>query len=65
MPNHPVVSRQVWITARKKLLVKEKELTRLRDELARRRRDLPWVKVSKPYRFEGPHGIQSLGDLFQ
>ena len=64
MPNHPVVSRHEWTEARKVLLAKEKELTRLRDELARQRRQLPWVKVTKRYRFEGPNGRQSLDDLF-
>src|SRR3989442_9158442 len=64
MPNHPVVSQQEWIDARKKLLAKEKELTRLRDDLARQRRELPWVKVTKQYVFEGPDGQQSLSDLF-
>lgn len=64
MPNHPVVSRQEWIAVRKQLLAKEKELTRLRDDLARQRRELPWVKVTKPYVFEGPDGQLSLSDLF-
>ena len=64
MPNHPVVSAHEWIDARKELLGKEKELTRLRDDLARQRRELPWVKVTKPYVFEGPGGPQSLSDLF-
>jgi predicted dithiol-disulfide oxidoreductase (DUF899 family) len=64
MPNHPVVSREQWIAARKALLAKEKELTRLCDDLARQRRELPWVKVTKPYAFEGPEGSRSLRDLF-
>ncbi|MDC0663543.1 DUF899 domain-containing protein [Marinobacter sp. SS21] len=64
MPNHPVVSQQQWVEARKALLAKEKELTHLRDELARQRRALPWVKVSKPYTFEGPQGTRSLAELF-
>jgi len=64
MPNHPVVQQHEWITARKALLAKEKELTRLRDDLARQRRELPWVEVTKPYVFEGPNGQRSLGDLF-
>lgn len=64
MSDHPVVSRQEWIDARRKLLAKEKELTRLRDDLARQRRELPWVKVEKPYMFDGPDGPQTLSDLF-
>ncbi|MBM4118991.1 DUF899 domain-containing protein [bacterium] len=64
MPNHPVVSRQEWLVAREVLLAKEKELTVLRDDLARQRRELPWVQVTKPYVFEGPDGQQSLSDLF-
>lgn len=64
MSDHPFVSRQEWIDARRKLLAKEKELTRLRDDLARQRRELPWVKVEKPYMFDGPDGPQTLSDLF-
>lgn len=54
--NHPVVSRAEWLSARTALLAKEKEFTRLRDELARQRRALPWVKVGKEYVFEGRDG---------
>jgi predicted dithiol-disulfide oxidoreductase (DUF899 family) len=43
MENHPIATRAAWIDARKQLLAKEKELTRLRDELSQKRRDLPWV----------------------
>jgi len=50
---HPIVSRDEWLAARKQLLVREKELTGLRDRLAAERRALPWVKVEKPYVFEG------------
>lgn len=64
MPNHPLTSRQQWIEARKELLAKEKEFNKLRDELSQQRRELPWVEVSKPYRFEGETGTRSLGDLF-
>ena len=49
-----VVSRAEWIAARKKLLTKEKESTRLRDQLSAERRKLPWVKVEKQYVFDGP-----------
>lgn len=62
---HPVVSPQQWLEARKAFLQKEKDFTRQRDELSRLRRQLPWVKVEKPYTFEAPEGKQSLSDLFQ
>ena len=64
MNNRKIVSREDWLEARKTHLEKEKELTRLRDELSRQRRELPWVRVDKPYTFEGPEGQQSLADLF-
>ena len=64
MKNQKVVSREDWITARKEHLVKEKEFTRLRDQLSQDRRELPWVKVEKEYLFDGPDGKQSLSDLF-
>jgi predicted dithiol-disulfide oxidoreductase (DUF899 family) len=59
-----VVSAAEWLTARKNFLRKEKEFTRLRDELSRQRRELPWEKVEKQYAFEGPHGKETLADLF-
>jgi predicted dithiol-disulfide oxidoreductase (DUF899 family) len=62
--SHEVVSREKWTEARKALLAKEKELTRERDELSRRRRELPWVKVDKRYVFEGPNGKETLSELF-
>ena len=62
---HPtVVSHEQWIAARKDLLKKEKEFTRLRDELSRQRRALPWVAVNKAYAFDGPQGKVTLADLF-
>jgi predicted dithiol-disulfide oxidoreductase (DUF899 family) len=61
---HPVVSHEEWLAARKQLLAEEKEFTRLRDRLSQRRRDLPWEAVDKEYVFEGPHGRQTLADLF-
>src|SRR5579862_9763853 len=62
---HPrVVSEAEWLTARKELLAKEKELTRQRDAVSAQRRELPWVKVEKNYVFDGPNGKQSLADLF-
>jgi len=59
-----IVSREDWMTARQALLAKEKEFTRLRDELSQARRDLPWEEVTKEYQFEGPIGRESLTDLF-
>lgn len=64
MTVHAIVSPEEWRIARKELLAKEKELTRLSDELSRQRRQLPWVKVETPYVFEGPTGRQTLADLF-
>jgi predicted dithiol-disulfide oxidoreductase (DUF899 family) len=64
MQQHKVVSEAEWLAARKAHLAAEKEFTRARDELARRRRDLPWVKVEKNYVFEGPDGKETLADLF-
>jgi len=61
---HEVVSKERWTEARKALLAREKELTRLRDDLSRQRRELPWEKVEKPYVFIGPQGKQTLGELF-
>jgi predicted dithiol-disulfide oxidoreductase (DUF899 family) len=60
-----VVSRDEWLAARLGLLKEEKELTRRSDELARRRQELPWVRVDKEYRFETEEGSASLADLFQ
>jgi predicted dithiol-disulfide oxidoreductase (DUF899 family) len=62
--NHRVVSHDQWIEARKKLLIKEKEFTRLREELAQERRELPWEPVTKEYLFEGPAGKETLAQLF-
>jgi predicted dithiol-disulfide oxidoreductase (DUF899 family) len=64
MQPHKVVSEQEWLAARKAHLAKEKEFTRARDELSRQRRALPWVKVEKPYVFDGPRGKETLADLF-
>jgi len=63
MPNQ-VVSRDEWLNARIELLKREKELTRLSDEVARRRQELPWVRVEKPYRFDTDDGTATLKDLF-
>lgn len=59
-----VVSHADWLAARRELLAKEKEFSRLRDELSARRRALPWEKVEKAYVFEGPGGDESLVELF-
>lgn len=61
---HEIVSRDEWVAARKRLLVKEKDYTRLGDELSAERRRLPWVKIEKQYVFEGPNGRETLSDLF-
>jgi predicted dithiol-disulfide oxidoreductase (DUF899 family) len=59
-----IVSHEEWLTAQKAHLAKEKAFTRLRDELARERRELPWERVDKDYAFEAPEGRVSLADLF-
>jgi predicted dithiol-disulfide oxidoreductase (DUF899 family) len=64
-PAHAVVSREEWLRARIALLAREKEHTRQGDELARLRRELPWVRVEKEYRFDGPGGTVTLGELFR
>ena len=64
MKNHAVVSHEQWLAARRALLDKEKEFTRLGDELSQLQRDLPWEGVMKEYSFTGPDGPQSLADLF-
>ncbi len=64
MKNQPVVSHEEWVRAREALLVEEKAHMRHADELARKRRELPWEKVEKTYTFEGPLGKATLADLF-
>jgi predicted dithiol-disulfide oxidoreductase (DUF899 family) len=64
MKNHAVVSRTEWLAARAAHLTKEKEFTRLRDQLSQQRRELPWVKVDKEYVFDGPKGQETLAELF-
>jgi predicted dithiol-disulfide oxidoreductase (DUF899 family) len=61
---HKVVSRKEWLAARVKLLKAEKELTRRSDTLARKRQELPWVRVNKEYRFETDKGSARLADFF-
>jgi predicted dithiol-disulfide oxidoreductase (DUF899 family) len=62
---HPIVSREEWLTARKALLAKERAMTHALDALRAERRQLPWVTVEKSYVFEGPEGNCTLGDLFR
>jgi predicted dithiol-disulfide oxidoreductase (DUF899 family) len=64
LANHPAVSREQWLAKRRELLRKEKELTRLHDQLAAERRELPWTRVEKNYVFDGPGGKVRLADLF-
>src|SRR5262245_10997910 len=59
-----IVSRDEWLRARVALLQREKELTRSRDQLARQRRELPWVLIDKPYVFDTEQGPRQLADLF-
>jgi predicted dithiol-disulfide oxidoreductase (DUF899 family) len=68
LTNHPtsqrIVTRDQWVTARKALLEREKELTRLGDQIARERRALPWVRMEMNYLFDTPDGRRPLADLF-
>jgi predicted dithiol-disulfide oxidoreductase (DUF899 family) len=64
MATHATASREQWLAARLELLEAEKELTHRSDDVARRRRQLPWVPVEKDYRFETEAGVASLADLF-
>jgi predicted dithiol-disulfide oxidoreductase (DUF899 family) len=64
MTDHKVASREEWLSAREALLAREKEHTRMGDELARQRRELPWVRVEKEYRFQTDEGIRTLAELF-
>ena len=65
MSEHEVVEHEEWVEKRKDLLKREKEFTRLRDELSRHRRDLPWEPVENDYVFVGPNGEETLADLFE
>jgi predicted dithiol-disulfide oxidoreductase (DUF899 family) len=62
--NQTVVSHEEWLSARRALLEKEKAFTKLGDEMSALQRALPWEAVTKPYRFEGPNGTETLADLF-
>ena len=63
--HHPVVSSDRWVDARKALMAREKELTRLHDQVARERRALPWERVEKNYTFDTSAGQRTLADLFE
>jgi predicted dithiol-disulfide oxidoreductase (DUF899 family) len=63
--NHRIVSRDEWVAERKTLLAHEKELTRLRDRIARECRALPWVRIDKNYVFHAPEGRRTLAQLFE
>lgn len=63
--SHRVVSRDAWVAARKELLAREKELTRMRDRIARERRALPWVRIEKDYAFDTHEGRRTIGQLFE
>ena len=62
---HKIGTHEEWLVARLELLKAEKELTRLSDEAARQRRELPWVPIDKEYRFDTEEGSASLADLFR
>lgn len=64
MPDHRIGTQTEWESERGQLLKEEKELTRRSDELAKRRRELPWVRVEKDHRFETRDGTQTLAELF-
>jgi predicted dithiol-disulfide oxidoreductase (DUF899 family) len=64
MATSKVVTHDEWLAVRKKHLAKEKEFTRLRDQLSKERSDLPWELVEKEYVFEGENGRQTLADIF-
>ena len=64
MTDHEIGTREEWLAAREQLLVREKEHTRLGDELAEKRRELPWVRVEKEYRFDTDDGEKVLEELF-
>src|SRR5881396_1537190 len=64
MTKHTIGTREEWLAAREALLVREKEHTRLGDEIARQRRELPWVPLEKGYRFDTEDGTRTLAELF-
>jgi predicted dithiol-disulfide oxidoreductase (DUF899 family) len=64
MTDHKIGTREEWAAARNELLAREKAHTRIGDELARQRRELPWVRVDKSYRFDTQQGPRTLAELF-
>ncbi|MES1195303.1 MAG: DUF899 family protein, partial [Opitutus sp.] len=60
-----VATPEKWLASRLELLREDKELTRLADRIAQRRREQPWLKMTKPYTFDSPRGRDSLADLFE
>ena len=64
MEPHRIVSQDEWLAARKTHLAEEKAFSKARDALAKKRRELPWVKIDKTYVFDGPNGKETLADLF-
>jgi predicted dithiol-disulfide oxidoreductase (DUF899 family) len=64
MMNHQTAGRAEWQAARDELLQREKEHTRVADELARSRRELPWVEIEKEYKFDAAGGTRTLAELF-
>src|SRR6266550_1122689 len=64
MTNHKIGTREEWLTAHEELLAREKEHTRLGDELARQRCELPWVRVENEYHFDTDDGTRTLAQLF-
>src|SRR5215210_5168014 len=64
MPENAVATQEEWQAERDKLLAEEKKITRRNDELAEKRRELPWVAVEKEYTFETETGTKSLTELF-
>ena len=65
MTKHRTGTRKEWLAERIELLEDEKKLTKKSDELAKRRQELPWVRIDKEYRFETDEGSASLADLFR
>ena len=65
MTKHMTGTRKEWLAARLELLEADKDVTRQSDELARRRQELPWVRIDKEHRFETDEGSASLADLFR
>src|SRR5580692_12576116 len=64
MPDHRTGTREEWTTERAELLEREKQITHMRDEVAQRRRELPWVRIEKEYTFHTGDGPKTLAELF-